>query len=603
MNKQLVRRVLLCALMAAALTAFSRSGLLFTADSALSDRLYQRPQALDDRIVLVGIDQRSLEALGRFQDWDRDVLAQALEVLSADPENRPAVIGVDMLFTGETNPVHDARLARAAAVCGNVVTAASAQFGSDLVVGEGGFYMDDFAVLGYEAPYPALGDVTARGHINAMLDGDGVLRHALFRLTLPDGTAVSSFHREIYRLYAEYAGLDPDVAPPLNRDGFWYVPFGALPGGYDEGISLSDLIAGAVPADAFADKIVLIGPYAPALQDAYVTAVDRATPMYGMEYQANCIDALIRGNFKTEVPPPVQAAALFLLCLFCALWFWDRRVLPATAVWLGLSAGWIGLGLLAWELGYVLGVFYPPLSVTALYVAAVALNYIRAAREKGRIAGTFRRYVAPEIVTELLKEGPEALALGGKLTEITVLFVDIRGFTTLSESLEPPQVVEILNRCLTLISGCILRSGGTLDKFIGDCAMAFWGAPLPQDDGAFKAVRAALDMVAEGEVLSKELETQYGRVLSFGVGIHSGPAVVGNIGSPLRMDYTAIGDTVNTAARLESVAAGGQILVSRGVADALAGRVAFTSLGREIPLKGKAAGFEILCVDGLASPS
>ena len=127
-------------------------------------------------------------------------------------------------------------------------------------------------------------------------------------------------------------------------------------------------------------------------------------------------------------------------------------------------------------------------------MAVEAMNYIHSALEKRRVTATFKRYVAPEIVNEILKEGSEALELGGKLTNIAVLFVDVRGFTTMSERLQPKQVVEILNRYLTLISDCILKNGGTLDKFVGDAAMAFWGAPLPGEDYVMHAARAAMDM-------------------------------------------------------------------------------------------------------------
>lgn len=601
MKKKLIIRFAGFVLAALVLTGLAGSSILSSLNNTLSDTLYQQPQALDGNVILVGIDQRAVEDLGRFQDWGRDVLAQAIEALNADPENRPAAIGIDVLFTGDTDPELDAYLAEAAGAYGNVVTATTATFGSQPVENEDGtFYVDDFFVLSYEEPYEALKQATRQGHINAMLDHDGILRHALFQVNLPDGTPVPSFHSQLYRMYAEHVGLDPDVRPPMNSRSIWYVPFSAMPGGYDEGISVADLLDGSVSSDAFADKIVIIGPYTIGLQDSYLTAIDHASYMYGMEYQANAIDALIRGEFKTEVPELPQQLILFTVSLLCLLWFWSRRVLWATLTWLGLSAGWVGICAAAWEMGYVLDVMYLPLSVTVLFVVTVALNYIREALAKKKITSTFKKYVAPEIVTEILKEGQDELALGGKLTDIAVLFVDIRGFTSMSESLEPTEVVEILNRYLTLTSTSILENGGTLDKFVGDCTMAFWGAPLPQEDCIYKAVKTGLDMVAGAKAMAEELTERFGRAVDFGVGVHYGPAVVGNIGAPIRMDYTAIGDTVNTASRLESNAAGGQILVSRTVADALEGRMRFTSLGDSIRLKGKAAGFEVLRVEGLA---
>ena len=177
--------------------------------------------------------------------------------------------------------------------------------------------------------------------------------------------------------------------------------------------------------------------------------------------------------------------------------------------------------------------------------------------------------------------------VGGRVVNIAVLFVDIRGFTTMSEKLTPSEVVEILNQYLTLIADCIMRNGGTLDKFIGDAAMAFWGAPLPQEDYVMKAVRAAEDMRQGSDELSKVLMEKYGRTVSFGIGVHVGDAVVGNIGSPQRMDYTAIGDTVNTASRLEGKAMAREILISEQVYEALKDRIRVTEKGM-IPLKGKA---------------
>ena len=227
------------------------------------------------------------------------------------------------------------------------------------------------------------------------------------------------------------------------------------------------------------------------------------------------------------------------------------------------------------------------------------MNYILAKEEKDIVTATFGRYVDPVIMRELLNGGSKSLDLGGELQNIAVLFVDIRGFTSMSEELPPATVVEILNRYLTLTTECIRRHHGTLDKFVGDCTMAFWNAPLRQENPVLLACLAAVDMIKGSETLGAELLERYGRKISFGVGIHWGSAVVGNIGTPFRMDYTAIGDTVNTAARLEANARGGTILISRAVADILGSRADVTSLGNSIKLKGKSADFEILRLNSI----
>ena len=352
-------------------------------------------------------------------------------------------------------------------------------------------------------------------------------------------------------------------------------------------------------ASYFADKIVLIGPYAAGLQDEYRTSIDHAAPMYGIEIQANQIDAFRSGFLPQEVPQAVQLVLLFCISFLALLWFRDRKVSLSVVAWLAVSLGWIGLCAVLYCSGWVLHAFWVPFAVTMLFICTVAVNYKNAQKEKRRITDTFGRYVDPAILKELLVQGGAAEDLGGKMFDITVLFVDIRGFTTMSESLPPTTIVEILNRYLSLTTECIMRYQGTLDKFVGDCTMAFWNAPLPQEDAVYLACCAAMDMVEGSKALGEELLEKYGRTVNFGVGVHAGPAVVGNIGAPQRMDYTAIGDTVNTSARLEANAPGGKVLISQVVADALGDRAETTSLGGSIKLKGKAEGFETLTLDSL----
>ena len=201
----------------------------------------------------------------------------------------------------------------------------------------------------------------------------------------------------------------------------------------------------------------------------------------------------------------------------------------------------------------------------------------------------FKKYIAPEVVDEITKKGDFKIQLGGENRDVAVLFVDIRGFTTMSEVLSPEEVVAILNRYLNLTTNAIFKNKGTLDKFVGDATMAVFNAPFDLDDYVFKAVCAAMDIVEGGATLEKELLEKFGRTVGFGVGVNCGEAVVGNVGCEFRMDYTAIGDTVNTAARLESNAKKGQILISASVYERVKDRVEVEPVG-EIPLKGKSKG-------------
>ena len=593
------KRIISAFLVAVLATAIAASGLLYRADNTLDDALYQQEQALDGNIFVIGIDARSLEVLGPFHTWSRDYMAQAIDMLNADPDYKPAAIGIDVLYAGYTDEEADAALVESLGRYDNVVTASAANFASELVTeADGTFYMDDYYVDSYDEPFPELQEVTTQGHINAMFDMDGIMRHSIQSIDLPDGRQVNSFAYELYKKYCAHHGLEADANPPMDDRYRWYVSYSGKPGAYYDDFSFVDLMEGNIPGDIFADSIVLIGPYATGLMDHVVTSIDHSEVMYGVEYQANVADALLRGDFHQEVSDAPQLVALFIVTFLLTLLSYKQKIRISTLLWAVAVGGYILVAQYCYSKGYLLHALWIPLFATIIYIALMAWNYLKAAKEKRQITNTFKHYVAPEIVNEILKNR-DALELGGKMTDIACLFVDIRGFTPMSELLTPPEVVAILNRYLDLTSRCIMQNGGTLDKFVGDATMAIFNAPLPQDDYIYQAVKTAMDMVEGSKALSEELLEQYGRTVSFGIGVHCGQAVVGNIGAEIRMDYTAIGDTVNTAARLESNAPGGQILISRAVADALEGRIKVTSLGDTIKLKGKSAGFEILRVDGL----
>ncbi len=598
MKRKYTGKILIALACAALMAGAAFLGVLYQPDQVLADRLYQTPRALDGNIFIVGIDDRAMADVGPYHTWGRDIMAMVLETLNADAAVRPAVIGVDVLYTGESDPALDDYLADAAGAFGNVVVASAANFGSQLVTKENGdFYLDDMAILSYEEPFPALRDVTAQGHINAMYDRDGVLRHSILQIDLPDGRSIPSFAYAIYRKYAASHDLPGSLTIPTDAKHRFHVDYTALPGGFDEHISVADILAGDYPAELFRDAIVLIGPYAVGLSDQVTAAIDRAAPMYGVEFQANVITQMLDGRFKREIPGSVQAAAVFVITAGCLWFFLGRKLRYSLPLWLLTSGGSLLLCRWAYAGGVVLHPLWLPLCVTLAFIGAVAFNYMQVALEKRWISHTFKHYVAPEVVNELMARGRSALELGGKLCDIAVLFVDIRGFTSMSEVLTPQEVVSILNRYLSLTTDCIIRHHGTLDKFVGDCTMAIWNAPIPQEDYVMNACRAAVEMVRRSEQLSQELIDRFGRTVSFGVGVHCGSAVVGNIGAQMRMDFTAIGDTVNTAARLESNAPAGKIYISRDVADRLAGRICVTPLGDGISLKGKAQKMEIFLLD------
>ena len=565
-------------------------------DAMVADALYQTKGGPDPRVYVIGIDAYALDEIGAWP-WSRTVMAQVVETLNADPALRPAAIGLDVVYSGDTDPQADAALANAAAA-GNVVVAAMAEYGTRMVEEGGREYLSDFAVTALSMPFDRLAAAAPVGHINAMYDGDGVLRHHLWQVRLPQGGALSSMPQLLYQMYCRAHGLPGDFEPRTDANGFWWLDYSAGPGGY-YAYSVQDILTGEYDPDLLAGQIVLIGPYDTGLSDDFVTAADRAERMYGAEYLANVTAALLAENDPLEVPDAVQYALFCGLCMLCGLLFYNVRLRFAAPAYIGFFAASL-LGVQAcYGQGLVFCPLWLPTSLTLLFIGSVAERYYVASREHRFIMDTFEHYVDPSVLQELLRESRTELGLGGKTRVIAVLFVDIRGFTSLSEKMEPEKVVAVLNEYLTLTSQCIRGNRGTLDKFIGDCTMAIWGAPLRCDDPVWHACKAAMDMVRLSRQLEDSLRAQYGAEIRFGVGIHYGPAVVGNIGAPERLDYTAIGDTVNTASRLEANAPPGKIYISRRVADILGGCARVTSLGTSVKLKGKAKEFEVLELEEL----
>ncbi len=523
-----------------------------------------------------------------------------MDYLASDPENMPAVVAIDTLYSAESGSAEaDAHLADAASKLPCVITADMAQFGTTTTMEADGSYMiNNYSVLGLEESYDALKAVTVKGHINAMNDSDGILRHGLLYVDA-NGERIYSMAAQAATEYAKAHDMDITY-PETGTIGQYAVSFYGKPGAYYEGISLVDLVNGDIDNSAFRDKIVFIGPYASGLQDNVFAPIARGTQMYGVEFQANCTEMILDGNYRSEVSGLLQVIILFILVLALYFILTKTGMVASSLIAVGVIALSAGASYLLYQNGKITHPLWIPLGVAIVYVATTLYSYLKALREKQRVQNTFQRYVSPEIVQDILKEGTDSLGLGGKLCEIAVLFVDVRGFTTMSERLDPETVVKILNRYLGMTSECIANNKGTLDKFVGDATMAFWGAPLPDDDAVYHAVRTALDIVAGSEIVSKELKEEIGEELHVGVGVHFGPAVVGNIGAERHMDYTAIGDTVNTAARLEANAPGSTVYVSRTVTDILGDRIVTTSLGDTVKLKGKAEGFEVLKVESLA---
>lgn len=571
----------------------SYTQILYSADKLLSDWLYQKSSSSEPAIKLIAIDERTMQEYGDLKTWNREIWAQLVEKLN-EGEKKPAVIGLDIMFIGETDSQSDADFARLCAEGQNVVTAANVVYGERVGKNtQGELWVEKDHVEMVEEPYQALKEVSAYGFANTLQDTDGYIRYARTGIWL-DGQQLDSFPVAVYRQYCSRMGYEA-VLPKVTEDQVFAFAYTGKSGAY-ETVSMCDVLEGRVDVRAFADCIVLVGAYAPGMQDAYNVPIQKGNQMYGVEIHANILEAVLEG--KTAVPGNVLlysfavAAAVLLFYLLCR---WGKPVQLAVVL-VVLAGADLLLGRWLFLNGIVIQVIEFPLFAVCIYIGQVILGYLAEVLKRKKVVSAFKKYVAPQVVEEMAKKGDFEITLGGENRHIAVLFVDIRGFTPMSESLMPEQVVEILNEYLSLTTHAIFANGGTLDKFIGDATMAVFNAPFDLEDYIYKAVCTARDIASGSTQLEQKLKERFGRSVSFGIGVNCGNAVVGNIGCEYRMDYTAIGDTVNTAARLESNAKAGQILISSEVYEAVKDRVKASEIG-ELPLKGKSRGVFVYQVE------
>jgi adenylate cyclase len=342
------------------------------------------------------------------------------------------------------------------------------------------------------------------------------------------------------------------------------------------------------PAEEFTGKIVIVGTAATGMQDLRVTPMSSLHP--GAEILGTAIENLKNGRHMRYMPQ-WWAAALGVALLAALYLAFHRGVdVRATGAALGLvtaaliAAQWALVGrLLLWPL------LTPLAAAWTFYAAAALAEYLRARRERQAAIAQFSRFTNPHVARQLVERG--GIETGRR--EVTLLFSDIRGFTTLSETRNPEEVIALLNRYFSLQVDVVFRHGGSLDKFIGDCIMAIWGAPLDDPDHARHAVACALEMGDTLLAFKRELGAE-NTDFDVGIGLHSGPAVVGLMGSQKRLEYTAIGDTVNLASRIEGLTkdAKRRILVSKDTAERCADSFEFVSCGT-FPVKGRAQPVEL----------
>ncbi|MFA4902593.1 MAG: adenylate/guanylate cyclase domain-containing protein [Desulfobaccales bacterium] len=389
---------------------------------------------------------------------------------------------------------------------------------------------------------------------------------------------------------------------PVDRYGRLLINF-LGPAGLIPTYSAAAVMNGSLPAGVLKDKIVLVGATAVGIYDLRVTPFSGTFP--GVEIQATAMDNLLHGNFIST--PPLALGIMLLILVVLAILL--GLVLPRLSAVLSfiftliVLASYVGLNYYLFSRqGIQLDLFYPQALIVLVFLGVTSQRFLAEEEERKRIRKAFESYVAPTVVQEMLKH-PEQLRLGGERREITILFTDIRGFTTMSEKLDPQALVTLLHDFLNPMSNIIINQGGTIDKYMGDAIMALFGAPLAQPDHPHLACRAALEMVSSLAALNQDWAAQGRPPLRVGVGVNTGPVAVGNMGSDRLFDYTAIGDNVNLASRLEGLNKyyGTSILISQATAASLGNDFILKDVDR-VRVKGKAQAARIYALLGEGEP-
>jgi adenylate cyclase len=315
--------------------------------------------------------------------------------------------------------------------------------------------------------------------------------------------------------------------------------------------SISDIINGNIPAEKIRNKIVLVGATAKGIYDLRVTPFGSTYP--GVEIHATVIDNVLHSNFlkHSSVTRFIDLCLIIVCGLLMGLIVPRLRAVHAVLYAILIICVFIAVNVAVFSFFNIwLNLIYPSLTMLLIYLGITVYRYMTEEREKKKIRGAFQYYLTASVINEMLKD-PTKLKLGGDKKDLTVLFSDIRGFTTISEKLSPEELVRLLNEYLTAMTNIVFKYDGLLDKYVGDMVMAVFGAPLEQPDHAQRACLTALNMMHSLHLLQKKWQEEGRPIINIGIGINSGDMVVGNMGSEMRFDYTVMGDMVNLGSRLE----------------------------------------------------
>ncbi len=538
-------------------------------------------------IVIVAYDQHSDQVL---DGWSRAATAQLVDRLHSAGAR---LIMLDRLY--EDSRSGTAQLSSAIRRAGNVVLAQEIAVGSTL-------YTNSLSLVPLESS------------IAAAARGIGVVN-----LPPPDGRDPLARYRE-YNYWIDAAQNAAGHAPPSfalaaalalgehpnTSSGTFLIDFAGPAGATYPTYSLASVLDGTQNLAAIKGAIVAVGDELSVDKDYFSTPVDSgvsqanggADVMYGIELNANALNTMLEHDPLQRPGTPTQILLTFPLAALVAGWAIRARLLTTLLVIAGLTVLAAAASIAAFLLFNTwIDVSAPTVALVLSPLSVLGARFSTEQRAHRELRSLFGRYVAPGVVSRILDD-PDAFGLEGEVREITVLFSDIRGFTTLSEGLPPQAIVRLLSRYFSAMVEEIQRQDGTVDKYVGDAVMALFGAPSDLAEPQTKAVRAALGMQRRLLALNEEFASTFGLRIAIGIGLHHGPAAVGVMGAPSKREYSAIGDTVNTASRLESYTkeAGFSIVASAAVVESLApeltAELAPTALG-EVHVKGRATAVRV----------
>ncbi|HET7455815.1 MAG TPA: adenylate/guanylate cyclase domain-containing protein [Solirubrobacterales bacterium] len=521
-------------------------------------------QAQPEEIVLVEVDDRTFSELGVQWPYPRSEHAEVIDRLR---KAGAKAIAVDIQFTEPTTPKEDNALVEAVARAGGVVLSTT-----ETDRGES-------RIFGGEEVVREIGATAANTVVKP--DAGGVIRKMHYEI---DGLV--SFGVAV----AEAAGGEKIDPGEMEGDGEAWIDYRGPPDTFAH-YSYSRVLQGKVPASAFRGKTVIVGASVPSLQDVHPTSTSGDELMPGPEIQANAAWTALHGFPLASSGLVVDLLLIILLAAVPAAVTLRLSPLPALLVAVALALLYAVAVQVAFDGGAILPFVYPLLAVVLSALGALAVNYVMDAFERQRVHDTFARFVPAAVVSEVLARTDDDLRLGGERRETTILFSDLRGFTSYSEQLAPEAVIDVLNRYLGEMSDAIMDHGGTLVAYMGDGIMALFGAPLEQPDHADRAVAAAREMLEVRLPRFNEwMEgAGMGRGFDMGIGLNTGTVMTGQVGSARRVEYTAIGDTTNTASRLEGMTkgTGHQIFIADSTRAALQREVPDLELVGEFEVRGR----------------